>query len=307
MTDPDSGPLLTVSGLTKRYGETIALDIDELAVPRGVTGLLGPNGAGKTTLLGLLLGLHPPTSGSLTVLGLDPAVAGPEVRARVGYGPEHRRVPSDLRAVDFVRHMAEIHGLPAGDATARASDALWLVELGEERSRPLGTMSTGQLQRVKLAQAIAHDPAVIFLDEPTDGLDPLQRDAMLDLIRRVGDEFSISVLLSSHLLAEVERVCDGVVILEAGRLLKAGSLTDLRAAAPGLIVELTDRAAAAALAASLRSAGCEVGEDGLQLTITGEGDLAHRVQDALAASGASLNRLQQRATRLEDVFLETVG
>lgn len=307
MSDTDPGPLLTVSGLTKRYGETTALDIDELAVPRGVTGLLGPNGAGKTTLLGLLLGLHPPSSGSLTVLGLDPAVAGPEVRARVGYGPEHRRVPADLRAVDFVRHMAEIHGLPSGDATARASDALWLVELGEERSRPLGTMSTGQLQRVKLAQAIAHDPAVIFLDEPTDGLDPLQRDAMLDLIRRVGDEFSISILLSSHLLAEVERVCDGVVILEAGRLLKVGSLADLRAAAPGLVVELTDREAVAALAATLRASGCEVGEDGLQLTVTGEGDLARHVQEALAASGASLNRLQPRATRLEDVFLETVG
>ena len=306
MTTADATPLLSVSSLTKRYGDVTALDIDALSVPRGITGLLGPNGAGKTTLLGLLLGLHPPDAGRISVLGLDPAVAGAEVRARVGYGPEHRRVPADLRAVDFVRHMAEVHGLPPGEAVARASDALWLVELGEERSRPLGTMSTGQLQRVKLAQAIAHDPAVVFLDEPTDGLDPLQRDAMLDLIRRIGDEFSTSILLSSHLLAEVERVCDGAVILDGGRVLRAGALADLRAGAPGLVVELNDAAAAGRVAARLRAAGCAVDEEGAQLTVVSDEDTARLVRDALIACETPVRRLQERATRLEDVFLETV-
>jgi ABC-2 type transport system ATP-binding protein len=164
------------SALTRRFGTTIALDGATFSVESGITGLLGANGAGKTTLLGLMLGLSRPDDGSIEVLGLDPTTAGPAVRARIGYSPEHHRLPPDTRAHDLVRHIAQVHGLPRRDATNRASDALWSVGLGEERFRPVGTMSTGQRQRVKLAQAIAHDPELVLLDEPTDGLDPVQLD-----------------------------------------------------------------------------------------------------------------------------------
>ena len=161
--------LVTASGLQKSYGDLRVLSSVNFEIPRGVTGLLGANGTGKTTILGMILGLHQADAGSLQVLGIDPWSAGPQVRMLLGYAPEHHTLPPDLRAADFVRHVAELHGLPRADATTRASDALWLVGLGEERFRPMGTMSTGQRQRVKLAQAIAHDPQLVLLDEPTDG------------------------------------------------------------------------------------------------------------------------------------------
>ena len=241
MADHHSAAANTVvegTGLTRRFGRTTALDGATFTVAAGVTGLLGANGAGKTTLLGLMLGLHRPDAGTLAVLGLDPTRAGPAVRARIGYSPEHHRLPPDTRAHDFVRHLAEIHGLPRRDATNRASDALWSVGLGEERFRPVGTMSTGQRQRVKLAQAIAHDPDLVLLDEPTDGLDPVQRDDMLALIRRIGTEFGIHVVVSSHLLDEVERICDAVVILREGRVVASGSMRELTGQGRGVLVEV---------------------------------------------------------------------
>src|SRR3954452_7153930 len=190
----DGEAVIKATNLTKKWGNATALDGVTFTIGAGVTGLLGANGAGKTTLLGMVLGLHRPTSGRLEVLGLDPSRHGPQVRAKVGYSPEHNSLPEDMRAVDMVRHIGEIHGLPHREATARASDSLWAVGLGEERFRPIGTMSTGQKQRVKLAQAIVHDPALVLLDEPTDGLDPVQRDGMLALVRRVGHDFGINVV-----------------------------------------------------------------------------------------------------------------
>ena len=144
------------------------------------------------------------------------------MRARVGYAPEHHELPADMSAYDLVRHLAEVHGLPRKEAIGRAADVLWQVGLGEERLRPVGTMSTGQRQRVKLAAAIAHDPRLVLLDEPTDGLDPTQRDAMLALIRRIGSEFGMDIVLSSHLLEEVERTCDRAVILVGGEVAALG-------------------------------------------------------------------------------------
>ena len=312
---PGSGPLEpTADGavirgwdLTKRYGSTTALDGATFAVPPGITGLLGANGAGKTTLLGMVLGLHHPDDGGLTVLGLDPFHVGPEVRARIGYSPEHHRLPPDTRAHDLVRHVAEIHGLPRRDATSRASDALWQVGLGEERFRPIGTMSTGQRQRVKLAQAIAHDPALVLLDEPTDGLDPVQRDDMLALIRRVGTEFGILVVLSSHLLEEVERTCDSAVILREGAVVAAGPLSELTGRGRGVLVEVDERPDD--VAALVRRAGFDVAVDGLRLTVVDPGGLgaalAHdATRDALVEAGVGVRRLTDRTVRLEDVFLE---
>ncbi|MCU1453102.1 MAG: transporter ATP-binding protein [Acidimicrobiales bacterium] len=291
-------------GVVKRWGTTTALDGATLDVGRGVTGLLGANGAGKTTLLGMLLGLHPPDEGRIEVLGLDPAEAGPDVRARIGYAPEHHLLPPDVRAIDFVRHVAEIHGLSHREATGRASDALWQVGLGEERFRALGTMSTGQRQRVKLAQAIAHDPVLMLLDEPTDGLDPVQRDTMLTLIRRIGTEFGIDVLLSSHLLEEVERVCDSAVILHEGKVAAAGTLDQLRGAGEGLVLELVgDPARIEAAVTAIRATGAEVRVDGRRYLISGDDDLFEVVRDAVADSGAGIRRMQPRTVSLEDVFL----
>jgi ABC-2 type transport system ATP-binding protein len=294
------------TAVVKRWGGTTALAGATFRIGTGVTGLLGANGAGKTTLLGMILGLHRPDGGSLEVLGLDPSTAGPRVRERIGYAPEHDALPPDVKAHDLVRHLAEIHGLPTREATARASDALWQVGLGEERFRPVGTMSTGQRQRVKLAAALAHDPILLLLDEPTNGLDPVQRESMLDLIRRIGHEFGISVVLSSHLLEEVERVCDGVVILTDGRVVTQGSLDELRSGDGGLVVVVDGDAAP--LAFRLRAAGLAVEQDGARLVVDGADDVAaDAVRDAAAHLDVGLRRVQRKTATLEDVFLATQG
>ena len=286
----------------KSWGSTAVHEGLTFRVESGITALLGANGSGKTTLIGMILGLHPPDSGSLTVLGLDPASAGPEIRGAIGYSPEHHTLPPDVRAHDLVRHIAELHGLSTRDATNRASDALWAVGLGEERFRPIGTMSTGQRQRVKLAQAIAHDPALVLLDEPTDGLDPVQRDQMLDLIRRCGTEFGINILLSSHLLEEVERVCDAVVILGGGRVVANGTIDELRGGGQGVVVEVDERGAE--VAALLRERGLDVHVDNNRVTITSIEETAlDLVREAVARTGTGLRRLHPRRLTLEEVFL----
>jgi ABC-2 type transport system ATP-binding protein len=290
------------TAVVKRWGRTTALSGATFDISAGVTGLLGANGAGKTTVLGMVLGLHRPDSGSIEVLGLDPTTAGPRVRERIGYAPEHDALPPDVKAHDLVRHLAEVHGLPHREATSRASDALWQVGLGEERFRPIGTMSTGQRQRVKLAAAFAHDPVLLLLDEPTNGLDPQQRESMLDLIRRIGHEFGISVVLSSHLLEEVERVCDAVVILAEGKVVREGRLDDLRTGDGGLVVVVDGDATP--LVARLRERGLAVEQDGARLVVQGdEHVVADAVRDASADLGVSLRRVQPKTATLEDVFL----
>jgi len=299
--------VVDASALTRRFGPTTALDGATFSVSAGVTGLLGANGAGKTTLLGLMLGLHRPDGGSIQVLGLDPTKAGAAVRSRIGYAPEHHRLPPDTRAHDFVRHIAQVHGLPKRDATNRASDALWSVGLGEERFRPIGTMSTGQRQRVKLAQAIAHDPDLVLLDEPTDGLDPVQRDDMLALIRRIGTEFGIHVVVSSHLLEEVERICDAAVILRAGQVVASGSMHELTGKGRGVLLEVDERADE--VVGRLILMGLEATLDGSRIVIANPPDrslgTAHdAARDAVAEAGVGIRRLSDRTVSLEDVFLE---
>jgi ABC-2 type transport system ATP-binding protein len=251
-----------------------------------------------------MLGMHRPDGGKLEVLGRDPWALGPEVRARVGYAPEHDALPEDVRAHDCVRHFAEVHGLPRREAQTRASDALWEVGLGEERFRAVGTMSTGQRQRVKLALAIAHDPEVVLLDEPTNGLDPVQRDQMLALIRRVGHDLGLDVILSSHLLDEVERVSDSVVIIDEGRTVRSGRLDDLRGVdAAELLVELAGDEGPA-LVDALSERGVAAAVDGALVVVALEGDVVYDVvRDAVADLGLSVRRLQRRTASLEDVFL----
>jgi ABC-2 type transport system ATP-binding protein len=298
---PEAPVVVSARGVVKRYGRTIALAGLDCDVRPGITGLLGSNGAGKTTFISLVLGFRSRDEGSLVVLGHDPATAGIDLRARVGYAPEHHDLPAELAASDFVRHLAEMHLLPQRAAVQRANDALWLVGLGEERFRPVGTMSTGQRQRVKLAAAIAHDPELVLLDEPTDGLDPVQRTEMLDLIRRIGSEFGVNIVVSSHHLEEVERICDAVVIVEGGEVVHAGTLDELRRGPEGLVVEVDDRAEE--LASILASRGLDVTLDDGVLYL-GAGDEAHdAVRDAVADLGVGLRRLATRGRTLEDVYL----
>jgi len=306
---PPSPSVISATGLTKRFGDTAVFSNVTLNIAPGITGLLGSNGAGKTTLLSMVLGVEKRSGGELSVLGHDPATAGPEVRSRIGYSPEHHHLPEDVQAADLVRHLAQLHGLPFQASTERASDALWLVGLGEERFRPIGTMSTGQRQRVKLAAAIAHDPALVLLDEPTDGLDPVQRDAMLELIHRIGNVYGISIVMSSHLLEEVERVCDSVVIIADGAVQLSGNLHDMRGARTGIMVELD--AGHEAVAAELARAGLVVRVDAqrLHVDIAGPTDdpwfVHDRVRDAVASTGVGLRRLTDQTLSLEDVFLES--
>jgi ABC-2 type transport system ATP-binding protein len=298
--------IVRAEGVAKRWGSTPALVGASFEIGPGITGLLGANGAGKTTLLGLMLGMHRPDAGRLEVLGRDPWTLGPEVRARVGYAPEHDALPEDVRAHDVVRHFAEVHGLPRREAQTRASDALWEVGLGEERFRAVGTMSTGQRQRVKLALAIAHDPEVVLLDEPTNGLDPVQRDQMLQLIRRIGHDLGLNVILSSHLLEEVERVSDSVVIIDQGRTVRSGRLADLRGVDRAeLLVELADPPPAADRAvAALAERGVAAVVDGPLIVVALEGDVVFDVvRDVLADQSLSVRRLHRRTASLEDVFL----
>ena len=306
---PAASPSAVVSAVavTKSWGSHQVFSNVTADVPPGITGLLGSNGSGKTTLLGMLLALHSPDSGTLSVLGENPATAGADLRMHIGYSPEHHDLPNDVAAQDLVRHLALVHGLPKREATTRSSDALWLVGLGEERARPIGTMSTGQRQRVKLAQAIAHGPKLILLDEPTDGLDPVQRDDMLELIRRIGTDFGIHVLLSSHLLEEVERIADNVVILSNGVVRASGRIDELRTGQGGMIAVIDE--GVDLVAASLRTAGYDVELERNRVRIgTTEPieQLADALRDAVAANGVPLRRLEPVKQSLEDLFLDEV-
>ncbi|HVE93289.1 MAG TPA: ABC transporter ATP-binding protein [Acidimicrobiales bacterium] len=298
-------PVIVAESLQKNWGATRALDGATFTVGSGVTGLLGANGSGKTTTLGLLLGMHNPDGGNLSVLGMDPRTQGSAIRGLVGYAPEHDALPPDVRAYEVVAHLAEVRGLPRREAAGRASDVLFELGLGEERLRPVGTMSTGQRQRVKLAQAIAHDPELVLLDEPTNGLDPVQREEMLRLVRRVAHEMGINVLLSSHLLEEVERIADDVVILDQGRTVASGSVIDLqRGEGPAeLLVEVDD--GARRLAKALTADGHDVTVvDASRLVVAFAGDATYdAVRDALAEEEIPVRRIARRRETLEDVFL----
>jgi ABC-2 type transport system ATP-binding protein len=303
-----TAPIVETRDLVMEFPSTKALDSLQVNVPSGVTGLVGANGAGKTTLISLMLGLLRPTSGSLRVLGLDPGPDGPALRAMIGYGPERNVFPDELRAYDYVRHLAEVKGLPRDEARSRASDSLYLVGLGEERFRALGTMSTGQRQRVKLAQAIAADPRLIVLDEPTDGLDPVQRDEMLNIIVQVNRDFGIDVMLSSHVLEEVERVCDNVVALDHGTLVAQGSLAELAGVSGGIeveLVELLDRPGSVdEVMRLLKERGAGVERSGAVLTVGGRSDdeLFDLAAACVASAGGRIRRLGQRRRSLDDLF-----
>jgi ABC-2 type transport system ATP-binding protein len=298
--------ILATEGLTMRFPRVTALDRLTVTAGPGVTGLVGANGAGKSTLIKILLGLLRPTEGRAEVLGMDSSARSLEIRRLVGYMPEHECLPPDISATEFVIHMARMSGLPGTAARERAADTLRHVGLYEERYRPIGGYSTGMRQRVKLAQALVHDPRVVFLDEPTNGLDPQGRDDMLALIRRVGVEFGISVVVTSHLLGELERICDHVIVIDGGRLLRSSAITEFTQATRTITVEVED--GQDALLARLAAAGESAVRHGRLLTVEARSEATYdAVRDAVADLELSLVRLEQGRQHIEDVFRDETG
>ena len=292
--------LLVANKLTKHYKEVVALDDVSFEIQDGITGLLGENGAGKSTAIKIILGLIEPTSGGAEILGQD-ASEDIVVRSRLGYMPEHDCLPTNATASGFLTHMAEVSGLPPSQARSRAADTLRHVGLFEERYRSMGGYSTGMKQRVKLAQALVHDPAMVLLDEPTAGLDPAGREEMLDLVRKTHREFGISILFSSHLMADVERTCDRIVVLQGGKLIESGEVTQFTEETETVFIEVDERREE--LVEVLLSKGVKVVPDGNGIYVEGTGEsLYDNVRDALVEAEAPLRRMGPRRRALTELF-----
>lgn len=293
--------ILAAESLTKDYPNGVrALDAVSFTIEDGITGILGENGAGKSTAIKILLGLVRPTSGRALVLGQD-ASADVGVRARLGYMPEHDCLPSQVSAAEFLTHMGEVSGLPPRVARTRAADTLRHAGLFEERYRAIGGYSTGMKQRVKLAQALVHDPAVVFLDEPTAGLDPAGREEMLDLIRKTHRDFGISVLFSSHLMGDVERTCDRIIVINGGHLVHSGEVSGFTREMETVFLEVDsgrDR-----LVAALSARGVTATEEAGGLVLAGADESIYDiVRDALVESEAPLRRMAPRRRALTELF-----
>jgi len=292
--------LLTAHNLTKHYKEVVALDDVSFDITDGITGILGENGAGKSTAIKIFLGLIPPTSGSAIALSQN-AHDSIVVRTKLGYMPEHDCLPSYVSAAEFLCHMSEVSGLPPSRARTRAADTLRHVGLFEERYRAMGGYSTGMKQRVKLAQALVHDPTFIFLDEPTAGLDPAGREEMLELVRKTHREFGISILLSSHLMADVERTCDRILVLQGGRLVQSGEVTHFTKETETVFIEVD--ANRESLVGALEKRGVTVTTDGSSLYIEGTDESVYdHVRDALVETEAPLRRMAPRRRALAELF-----
>ncbi len=297
---PDA--VIRTAALTKRYGTSVtALDELTVVVGAGITGLIGANGAGKSTLIKILLGLLEPTSGTAAVLGHDCVTDGFAIRTVTGYMPEHDCLPPDVTATELVTHLGRMSGLPATAARERAADSLRHVGLYEERYRQIGTYSTGMKQRVKLAQALVGDPRLLLLDEPTNGLDPAGRSAMLELIARIGAEFGISILVASHLLGEIEQICDQLVAIDGGRLLRADTISSVTQASAVLLVEVDEGIELLQAELARRGLTPVPAERGLLVQLAGD-ETYDVIRDSVADLGLPLSRMEQRRHRVEELF-----
>ena len=303
--------VVTLEDVTVLYGRNAALRAVTTSFGAGAVGLLGPNGAGKSTMLKALLGFVAPDQGRMRVLGLDVAAAPLEIRARVGYMPESDAHIPGMNAVSFVAYCGELAGLPRVDAMQRAHEVLFYVGLGEARYRNVETYSTGMKQRIKLAQALVHDPDLLFLDEPTNGMDPKGRDEMLELVRDLGHNKGVNLILSSHLLPDVEYTCDAVVVMDKGRVATAGTIDALKQPR-GRVYELRVKTPSGALDPFLermRAAGLDchaTDEDVMRVFVPGDGGA--RELFALAASAqVQVRHLRPSVPTLEDVFAHAVG
>jgi ABC-2 type transport system ATP-binding protein len=298
--------VIEVRGVSKEYPRVRALTDLSLDVPGGAVGLLGPNGAGKSTLIKILLGFTPPGAGSVRVLGLDPSVSPLEIRQQVGYMPEVESHIPTISAVDYVYLAARLTGLPHTDAMQRTHRVLNYVGLHDERYRKIGTYSTGMKQKVKFAQAIVHHPKLLLLDEPTTGLDPRAREEMLQLIRDIAHGKGIDVVLSTHILHDVEVVCDHVLIMHRGALVTSDSLTNLTTGAE-TAYDVRIKGDRAAFLTSLKSEGLEGTaadeDDGVRIA---HNDGTAPILRAAVASGVQIRRLSRPQTTLEDRFSKII-
>jgi ABC-2 type transport system ATP-binding protein len=301
--------LIELGRLTKRYGRITALDAIDATIDGKVIGLLGPNGAGKSTLLKCLLGLVP-FDGTASVLGLSAASHGSQIRDRVGYMPESEAMLLGINAVEMCAYAGELSGLPRTEALQRAHAALYYAGLEEKRYQPIDGYSTGMKQRVKLAQALVHDPELLFLDEPTNGLDPRSRDDMLQLIAELPERRGCAIVLSTHLLPDVERVCDHAVIMHGGHVRFVGSIDELRGVR-GREAEITVevKADAAGLAGALADAGatCHVVSPvslSVDLPVDATSELVFQRARAI---GVQVRGIEVRRESVEAAFLRVIG
>ncbi|HET9013657.1 MAG TPA: ABC transporter ATP-binding protein [Gemmatimonadaceae bacterium] len=313
---PPTGPepVVQLDGVSVVYGKNRALKNVSASFARGAVGLLGPNGAGKSTMLKALLGFVKPTEGRMRVLGLDVAERPMEIRARLGYMPETDGHIPGMNAVSFVAYCGQLAGLPAVDAMQRAHEVLYYVGLGEARYRAVETYSTGMKQRIKLAQALVHDPDLLFLDEPTNGMDPKGRDEMLELIHDLGHNKNVNLILSSHLLPDVEFTCDHVVVMDKGQVAAHGPIAELKGPA-GRVFELRIKGDVQAFIDILQRAGMEchaTDEDVMRVFVPAGAATASGSDQRAIFALAAQHRIQVRHLRpsvptLEDVFAKAVG
>ncbi len=300
--------IVEVSDLQFSYGRSQALDGITLNMGEGAVGLLGPNGAGKSTLLRILLGFLVPQHGQGRVLGYDIRLEQLRIRRHVGYMPEDDCLIPGMDAVTFTAHFGEISGMPRQEAMKRAHDVLFYVGLGESRYRSLESYSAGMKQRLKLAQALVHDPKVLFLDEPTSNLDPQGRKEVLELIRDISSKKDIQVLVSSHILSDIESVCSDVIILNKGRLAAQGKLGELRALDYRLL-EVRTKGENGGFIRRLEALGCRVQETAdklLRVYIPADME-AQRILAAAEEEKVQVRHFVRSQTSLEDFFAQTVG
>jgi ABC-2 type transport system ATP-binding protein len=308
MSDSAADPVVTISSLTVLYGKQRALNDVTASFPRGAVGLLGPNGAGKSTLLKTLLGFIKPAAGAMKVLGLDVATSPAQIRARLGYMPEIDAHIPGMNAVSFVAYCGQLAGLPPVDAMQRSHEVLYYVGLGEARYRNVETYSTGMKQRIKLAQALVHDPDLLFLDEPTNGMDPKGREEMLELIRDLAHNKGMNLILSSHLLPDVEFTCDHVVVLHHAIVATQGPIDELKGPR-GSVFEFRIKGDRAAFSRLLADAGLSVhaGEEDVMRVFVPDERGAHALFSLAARHGVQVRHLRPSLPTLEDVFAQAVG
>ena len=298
-----------IENLTVKYGSRTAIPNLTVSIPEGCIGLLGPNGAGKTTLIKTLLGFVQPANGTATVMGLNAARDPLRVRQRIGLMPEVDCHIPGMNGVTFVAYAGELCGMPVAQALRRAHETLEYCGLGEARYRAVETYSTGMKQRIKLAQALVHGPSLIFLDEPTNGLDPDGRDEMLKLIRDISQNKAVNVIVSSHLLPDIERTCDSLIVMQKGKIAAQGSMTEMQEMSDtqyDVELRIPNEAFISALAQRRLTVQTVIGSQYRVLNVGAEGDIGSLLFAAAKETGAQVRGFRTALRSLEDVFLEAV-
>jgi len=307
--EPGHRPLVLVDRVSKRYGRTLAVAELSFGVARGeVLGFLGPNGAGKTTTMRVITGFMPPTEGRVLVGGLDIAEAPLEVRRRIGYLPENPPLYPEMEVSAFLEFAARLRGVPRSRVREAVAGAIERSALGEARDRIIGKLSRGYRQRVGLAQALVHDPDLLCLDEPTNGMDPRGREEMLALVRDLAYRKDVNVIVSSHLLPDVEATCEHVLVMHRGSLVAAGPIAELKG--PGRrAFELRIKGDAVRFTEELREAGADCHDDGTGVlrVLVGENRGARDLFALAATRGVQVRHLRPSVPTLEDVFAQAIG